>query len=118
MVSATPICFKFARQTMLLARSLAEARAGSSSAARMEIIAITTSNSIRVNAQGRRADLRKAALTNTATRRSPGWRSFRIISIIVYQRLQLKQSQANRAVFSVLFGVDSRTFVLRYGNRA
>ena len=51
---------------MLLARSLAEASAGSSSAARMEIIAITTSNSIRVKAQGRRANLRKAALFELA----------------------------------------------------
>src|SRR3954470_24118281 len=45
-----PICFKLERQAARWARRFARLRAGSSMAARMAIIAITTSNSIKVKA--------------------------------------------------------------------
>lgn len=45
------ICFKLLTQVVRLARSFAFANAGNSSAAKMAMMAITTSNSIRVNAR-------------------------------------------------------------------
>src|SRR5437773_11079786 len=51
MVMPTPICLRLLRQEMRLAFCLAEASAGSNSAARIAMIAMTTSNSIRVKAR-------------------------------------------------------------------
>src|SRR6185295_1700785 len=53
MVKARPICLLLLAQAMLLAFSLARDRAGSSIAARIAIIAITTSSSISVKAAER-----------------------------------------------------------------
>src|SRR6266571_5088648 len=52
MIIAVPICFRLLMQEMLRAFSLAMPRAGRSIAARMEIMAITTNNSISVKAEG------------------------------------------------------------------
>ena len=49
MVKATPICFRLLKQSIARARSFAVLSAGSSRAARTEIMAMTTNNSIRVN---------------------------------------------------------------------
>src|ERR1051325_4260449 len=48
---ATPICFIVLRQTEALALSLALLKAGSKSAARIAMMATTTSNSMRVKAR-------------------------------------------------------------------
>src|SRR5882762_6921065 len=48
MITARPICFVLLRQAVANARSFALLNAGSSMAARMAMIAMTTSNSIRV----------------------------------------------------------------------
>jgi len=45
-----PICLRLFTQAMRLAFSLAEARAGNSNAARIAMMAMTTSSSIRVKA--------------------------------------------------------------------
>src|SRR5438876_10524139 len=52
MVIAKPICLRLLIQEMLRAFSLAIDNAGNNMAARMEMIAMTTSNSIKVKAQG------------------------------------------------------------------
>src|SRR5882724_3641413 len=51
MIIAVPICFRLLIQEMLRAFSLAMPRAGRSMAARMEMMAITTNNSISVKAE-------------------------------------------------------------------
>src|SRR5512143_118455 len=52
-VAATPICFMLLWHCAALALSLALAKAGRSSAARIAMMAMTTSNSIKVNALAR-----------------------------------------------------------------
>src|SRR6267142_7067264 len=51
MITARPICFSLLKQLIPSARSFALLNAGSSMAARMAIMAMTTSNSINVNAE-------------------------------------------------------------------
>src|SRR2546423_952377 len=55
--NATLVCLKLFKQEMRLALALARASAGSRRPAKIAIIAITTSNSISVNAAGLRFDL-------------------------------------------------------------
>src|SRR3954462_15098217 len=54
MMKERPICFWLFRQAVRCALALAFANAGSNSAARMAMMAMTTSNSISVNALGGR----------------------------------------------------------------
>ena len=71
--NATLVCLKLFKQEMRLALALARASAGSRRPAKIAIIAITTSNSISVNAAGLRFDLipdvfiRKLPLDDSAT---------------------------------------------------
>src|SRR6266571_7521622 len=51
MIIAVPICFRLLMQEMLRAFSLAMPKAGRSIAARIEMMAITTNNSISVKAE-------------------------------------------------------------------